>query len=35
MRIDWSTFLDSGKPIEAAQQTYRGDEYQIETSGRV
>lgn len=35
MRIDWSTFLESGKPIEVAFQTYRGDEYQIETSGRV
>ena len=35
MRINWSTFLESGKPIEAAYQTYRGDEYQIESSGRI
>ena len=35
MRIDWSTYLESGKPIEVANQTYRGDEYQIESSGRI
>ena len=35
MRIHWSTFLESGKPIEAAYQTYRGDKYQIESSGRI
>ena len=35
MRIQWSTFLESGKPIEAAYQTYRGDEYEIHTSGRL
>ena len=35
MRIQWSTLLENGKPIEAAYQTYRGDEYQIESSGRI
>lgn len=35
MRIQWSTFLENGKPIEAAYQTYRGDEYEIQTSGRL
>ena len=35
MRVQWSTFLESGKPIEAAYQTYRGDEYEIHTSGRL
>ena len=35
MRIDWSTFLENGKPIEVAYQTYRGDGYQIQSSGRV
>ena len=35
MRVHWSTFLENGKPIEAAYQTYRGDEYEIQTSGRL
>ena len=35
IRIEWSTYLEDGQPIEVAFQTYRGDKYQIESSGRI